>query len=346
MLKNRTEKIGSDQPCFIIAEVGVNHNGDLKLALELVDAAVKAGVDAVKFQTFTADSLVTRSAQMATYQKTNIGSETSQYEMLKELELQENDFLELKQYAERKGLIFISTPFDEQAFQLLENIDLELYKVGSGDLTNLPLIELIAKSQKQMIISTGMANMEEILEAVDVIKKHGGQPIILHCTSNYPTADEEVNLSAMQQIANATNCLVGYSDHTTSLDIPAYAVAMGAKVIEKHITLDKSMNGPDHKASIDPTELQVMVQKIRWIETVMGTGEKVPTSAELETALVARKSLIALQPIKKGDLITESHVGIKRPGSGLKPKYFQDVIGKKAVRDIELEDLLAWEDIE
>lgn len=338
-------RIGPEFPCFIIAEVGVNHNGNIDLAFKLIDEAHRSGVDAVKFQTFTAENLVTRTAKMATYQKNNLGTEKSQFEMLKELELKMSDFSELKAYTEKKGLTFISTPFDIEAFDLLEAINLEVYKVGSGDLTNLPLIELIAKTGKPMIISTGMADMDEVMESAELIKSCGNTPVILHCTSNYPTADHEVNLQAMNSIAEYTGCIVGYSDHTTSLEIPAIAVAKGAKVIEKHLTLDKQMVGPDHKASIEPDELARMVKKIRWMETLIGSGVKQPSKSELETAIVARKSLIALTTIKKGEVIKEEQIGVKRPGTGLKPKYFKNFVGKIASRDLEPETLLTWEDI-
>lgn len=340
---NRT--ISSEGPCFVIAEAGVNHNGDLHLAHQLIDAAYTAGADAVKFQTFTAENLVTKSATMAAYQQANTGYNKSQYEMLKSLELGQEDFLKLKTYTERKGLVFISTPFDDQAFELLESIQVKLYKVGSGDLTNLPFLVKIAQSGKPMIISTGMADMEEIHEAVNCIRNGGQQPVILHCTSNYPTADEEVNLSAMRQIQDETNCLVGYSDHTSSLEVPALAVAMGARVIEKHLTLSREMPGPDHMASVEPKAFRELINKIRWVETIMGSGVKMPAESEKDTALVARKSLVALEEIKAGELIGREKLGIKRPGSGVKPKYLEEFIGKIARRDIGADELITWEDV-
>lgn len=346
MIKIGHRSIGNEAPCFVIAEAGVNHNGDIKLAFQLIDVAAAAGADAIKFQTFTAANLVTQKAGMADYQKANTGLDQSQYEMLKALELSQDDFAELKIYAEEKDMVFISTPFDDDAVTLLENIGVELYKVGSGDLTNLPLISKLAALQKPIILSTGMANMEEIHEAVSAVTAYGTEPIVLHCTSNYPTSDDEVNLSAMNQIKRQTNCIVGYSDHTISIDIPALAVASGAKVIEKHITLDKAMAGPDHKASIEPIELESLIKKIRWVEKIMGDGAKTPTRSEALTALVARKSLVAGKEIKKGEVLTAGHLAIKRPGSGLKPKYYQDFIGKKATRDIGTEEILTWEDIQ
>lgn len=331
--------------CFIIAEAGVNHNGDINIAKKLVDKAKEAGVDAIKFQTFKAENLVTKEAPKAEYQKETTG-DGSQFEMLKKLALSLEDHIILKKYCEEKGIMFISTPFDFESVDLLEKTDVSLYKVSSGDLTNLPLLSYIANKNKPIILSTGMANLGEVEEAVETISKAGNdRTILLHCTSNYPTAYEEVNLRAMLTMKEAFKLPVGYSDHTIGIEIPIAAVALGAKVIEKHFTLDRNMKGPDHRASIEPDELKIMVRSIRNIELAMGDGIKRCNKSEENTKSVARKSIVANRNINKDEIITINDVSFKRPEQGLKPKYIDLIIGKKARRNIYRDEFITFEDI-
>jgi len=344
-IKIKNKSIGKGFPCFIIAEAGVNHNGDFNLAKKLIDRAKEAGVDAVKFQTFKAENIVTLEAQQAKYQTKNIGKKESQYAMLKRLELPYPAFRKLKEYCDQKGIIFLSTPHSSR-----EDVDLisklcPAIKVGSGDLTNLPTLEYMAKKQLPIILATGMANLEEVREAVKVIFPINKKLILLHCTTSYPTPLNEVNLKAMLTIKKEFNLPVGYSDHTEGIDVSLAAVAMGACVIEKHFTLDRKLPGPDHKASLEPKELREMVEGIRNIEMALGDGVKKPTPSEMETAKVARKSIIAGQDIKKGTKIKEEMVAIKRPGTGIQPKYFEKIIGKIAKRDIKKDKLLTWQAI-
>lgn len=331
--------------CFIIAEAGVNHNGDINIAKKLVDKAKEAGVDAIKFQTFKSENLVTEHAPKAEYQKETTG-DGSQFAMLKKLELSIEDHIILKKYCEEKGIMFISTPFDFESVDLLEKIDVSLYKVSSGDLTNLPLLNYIANKNKPIILSTGMANLGEVEEAVETIFKTGNNKLVLlHCTSNYPTAYEEVNLRAMLTMKEAFKLPVGYSDHTIGIEVPIAAVALGAKVIEKHFTLDKNMEGPDHKASLEPYELKMMVNSIRNIEIAMGDGVKRCSKSEENTKSVARKSIVANRNINKDEIITINDVSFKRPEQGLKPKYIDLIIGKKARRNIYRDEFITFEDI-
>tara|TARA_Y100000310_G_C20696501_1_gene826095 strand:+ start:241 stop:1287 length:1047 start_codon:yes stop_codon:yes gene_type:complete len=337
--------IGEGKPCFIIAEAGVNHNGSFGLAKKLVDAAKEAGVDAVKFQTFKAEKIVTPDAQQAKYQAKNIGKEESQYAMLKRLELTFTDFRKLKEYCDQKGIIFLSTPHSSK-----EDVDLvaELclaIKVGSGDLTNLPILKYIAGKKLPIILSTGMATLEEVREAVDVILPINKELILLHCTTNYPTPLDEVNLKAIQTIMKEFNLPTGYSDHTEGIEVSTAAVALGASVIEKHFTLDRNLPGPDHKASLEPSELREMVAKIRNVEKALGSGIKKPFPSELETAKVARKSIVAKINILKGAKITKDMMSIKRPGTGIKPKYLDKVFGKRVKKDIKKDSLISWDKI-
>lgn len=332
--------------CFIIAEAGVNHNGDINIAKKLVDKAKEAGVDAIKFQTFRAENLVTKEAPKAEYQKETTG-DGSQFEMLKKLELSLEDHIILKKYCEEKGIMFISTPFDYESVDLLEKTDVLLYKVSSGDLTNLPLLSYIANKNKPIILSTGMANLGEVEEAVETISKAGNDRIILlHCTSNYPTAYEDVNLRAMLTMKEAFKLPVGYSDHTIGIEIPIAAVALGAKVIEKHFTLDRNMKGPDHRASIEPDELKIMVRSIRNIELAMGDGIKRCNKSEENIRKVARKSIVAGRDISKDEVITINNISFKRPEFGLKPKYVDLVVGKKARRNIKVNEFITFNDVE
>ncbi|MFN8396531.1 MAG: N-acetylneuraminate synthase [Bacteroidia bacterium] len=339
--------IGPGQPCFIIAEAGVNHNGDPEIARLLIDAAADAGADAVKFQTFKAEKLVTKSAKMADYQVQNTGVVESQLEMLRKLELQYADHAELRDYANAKGLIFLSTPFDEDGIDFLRDLGVAAFKAGSGDLTNLPYLRKMAAQGLPMIISTGMAVMHEVRDAVDAINETGNPGlVVLHCTTNYPCPENEVNLRAMNTMGSTLNCLVGYSDHTDGILVPQLAVAAGACVIEKHFTLDRNMEGPDHRASLEPHELKEMVRMVRHVEAIMGHGDKVPNDSELRIMQVARKSIVAAVDIPEGATITEEMLEIKRPGTGISPKKLQDLLGKRAKGMIAAETILTWEMLE
>lgn len=330
--------------CFIIAEAGVNHNGDLKKALALIDIAVDARADAVKFQTFKAENLVVKTTPKAGYQKQTTDPFESQFEMLKRLELSEEMHKHLKSYAEKKGILFLSTPFDEESANLLEKLDVAAYKISSGELTNLPFLEFIAAKKRPMIVSTGMANLDEVRAAVEVIEKTGFKDFaLMHCTSNYPAEPSTVNLRAIQTLEKAFGKPVGYSDHTANQDVALAAVALGACIIEKHFTLDRNLPGPDHKASLEPKELISLIRKIRMIESAMGNGIKLPTESELEIASVARKSLISACTIKAGTQITSEMLVVKRPGTGLSPALFKSIVGRKAKNDIPEETPISFE---
>jgi len=323
---------------FIIAEAGVNHNGHLELAKKLVDIACEAGVDAVKFQTFKAKNLVSKSAKMADYQKENLKKETSQYEMLKQLELGFDEFIELKKYCNEKNIIFLSTPFDDESIEFLDNLGLEIFKIPSGEITNLPYLRKIGKSQKKVILSTGMSNLCDIENALNVLLEAGTKKeniTILHANTEYPTPKEDVNLKAMLTIKEAFKVDVGYSDHTLGIEIPIAAVAMGASVIEKHFTLDKTMSGPDHKASLEPHELKAMTKAIRNIEIAFGDGIKKPSKSETKNIEIARKSIVAKCNIKKGEIFSEKNLTTKRPANGISPMRWDEVIGKVANKDYE-----------
>lgn len=331
-----------DKKCFIIAEAGVNHNGNIDIAKQLIDVASVAGADAIKFQTFKAENLATKYAAKASYQRKNTG-QGSQYEMLKKLELSYEDHIILKKHCEEREILFISTPFDFQSVDLLEKLNTHLYKISSGDLTNIPLLRYIARLNKPMIVSTGMANLGEIEIAVREIEKLNNHKItLLHCTSNYPTEYENVNLYAMVTLKNTFKIPVGYSDHTEGIEIPIAAAAMGAKIIEKHFTLDRSMEGPDHKASLNPEELKKMVLSIRNIEKAFGDGIKICSKSEENTKKVARKSIVARVNIAKGEKISYENVTFKRPGNGISPVFIDEIIGKTAIEDIEEEAFITF----
>ncbi len=326
---------------FIIAEAGDNHNGDFNLALKLVDAAVEAGADCVKFQTFVTEEVVSVYAEQAEYQKNNTGKSESQYDMIKKLELSFGDFKKIKKYCDECGILFLSTAFDNPSIDFLESISIPFWKIPSGEITNLPYLIKIAKTHKDVILSTGMADMEEIEAAVKILKEYGaGEITLLHCTTEYPAPFEEVNLNAIDTIKNKFNCKVGYSDHTKGIVVPIAAVAKGATVIEKHFTLDKNMEGPDHKASLEPDELKEMVKSIRLIEDAMGDGEKKVTKSEEKNKSVARKSIVAKTTIYKGDTFTEQNITVKRPGNGISPMEWFSIIGTKAVRDFGKDELI------
>lgn len=335
--------IGDGEPVFIIAEVGVNHNGDLGMAMQLIDAAKASGVDAVKFQTFKAEDLVTHEAKMAEYQKQQIEDITSQYEMLKGLELDYENFIELKEYCDKKRIQFLSTPHSLSSIAFLEPL-IPVYKIASGDLTNIPFLEIIASYDKPIIMSTGMATLEEVSEAMSVIRKKGNNEIVLlHCVTNYPAALETLNLRAMLTLKETFEVPVGFSDHTIGFAASIAAVSLGACVIEKHFTLDKKLPGPDHKASIEPRELAEFVQILRSVESALGDGIKKPTEPEMKIREVARKSLVAKLDIQKGVIITEEMIEIKRPGFGIAPKHWNEIIGRRTKVAIEHEQVLKWD---
>lgn len=324
---------------LIIAEAGVNHNGSLDIAKQLVDAAVDAGVDIIKFQTFKADKLVSKDAKKAEYQKQNIGDgDDSQYQMLKKLELSESDHQELVAYCHQKGIRFWSTAFDIESIDFLHSLGLGLWKIPSGEITNYPFIKKIALLHEPVIMSTGMCDEDDIRNALDVLLKNGltkDQITILHCNTQYPTPMKDVNLKAMLTIKHDFETAVGYSDHTRGIEVPIAAVALGAEVIEKHFTLDRNMAGPDHKASLEPQELKAMVQAIRNIESALGTGIKQVSESERGNISVARKSIVASTYIKKGETLTDSNLSVKRPGTGISPMLWETIVGTKATKDYQ-----------
>lgn len=330
---------------FVIAEAGVNHNGNIDIAKKLIDAAVEAGVDAIKFQTFKAEKLVTKSAEKANYQRNNTG-EGTQLEMLKKLQLSPESHEIINNYCKEKQIMFISTPFDFESVDLLETLGVPLYKIGSGDLTNGPFLKYVAKLNKPIIISTGMANLGEVEMAIDVIREAGNEKIsLLHCTSNYPTDYEDVNLNAMITLKKAFKLPVGYSDHTIGIEVPVAAVGMGAEIIEKHFTLDKNMEGPDHRASLDPFELKQMVRSIRNIEKALGDGIKRCNKNEESTKRVARKSIVASKNINEGEIFTGENITFKRPGNGISPIHVELVLGRVAGSDIKEDEQITFSNI-
>ncbi|ALZ87504.1 N-acetylneuraminate synthase [Aerococcus urinaeequi] len=326
---------------FVIAEAGVNHNGSLELAKELVDAAKDAGADCVKFQTFVSKNIVSKNAVKAEYQKQQTEPEESQQDMLKKLELSFVEFVELNEYCKCKSIEFMSTAFDFDSIDFLDSLEMGTWKIPSGDITNLPYLIKIAKLNKPVILSTGMSTLEDIRSAIKVLKENGAEELtVLHCTTEYPTPFEDVNLRAMNTIKEEFGVKVGYSDHTKGIEVPIAAVALGATVIEKHFTLDRNMEGPDHKASLEPNELKAMVDSIRHIELALGNGMKQPAESEKKNMAVARKSIIASKDIKTGDIFTEENLTVKRPGDGISPMRWFDVIGKYAPRDFEEDELI------
>lgn len=329
---------------LIIAEAGVNHNGSFDTAKKLIDAASEAGVDYVKFQTFKADKMVTKAASRANYQDSNTRDKDSQYEMLKRLEISEEMHHQLINYCESKNIKFLSTAFDLESLTFLQSLGLKLAKIPSGEITNLPYLRSMAKLFPEIILSTGMANMEEIKAAFTVLIENGTKReniTILHCNTEYPTPMEDVNLKAMLDIKEQLNTKIGYSDHTLGIEVPIAAVALGAKVIEKHFTLNRNLPGPDHKASLEPDELMAMVTSIRNIEmAISGSGIKEPSPSELKNKPIARKSIVASQVIKKGEVFSEENLTIKRPGIGISPMKWDDVIGNVAHKEYREEDLI------
>jgi N,N'-diacetyllegionaminate synthase len=339
--------VGEHAPCFIIAEAGVNHNGDINLAKRLVDVAMQAGADAVKFQTFKAEDVVTKTAKKAEYQKKTTRAKESQFVMIKKLELSAGNFKELALHAHKNGIIFLSTPFDNESVDLLDGLGVPAFKIASGEITNFPLIRYIAKKGKPVILSTGMSSLGEISEALQVIRGEGvKQILLLHCVTAYPAKVEDVNLKAMETIRCEFKLPVGLSDHTLGITIPIAAVALGACVIEKHFTLDKSLPGPDHQASLEPEELKEMIKAIKEVEKAIGDGNKMPTEEEKQIQRVARRSIVARVSIPKGMIITEAMLDSKRPGTGIEPKYINKVIGAVARCRIEQDEPLTMNKLE
>lgn len=326
---------------FIIAEAGVNHNGDMQTAKKLIDAAAAAGADAVKFQTFKTENLVCRNAGKAAYQLEATGTDESQFDMLRKLELTPGMHTELISYCRGKNIMFLSTPFDLDSLRYLVDCGLAIIKIPSGEITNYPLLREAARSGRRIILSSGMSTLDEVREAVGVLKKNGGADItVLHCNTEYPTPFSDVNLRAMQTIREEIGVRVGYSDHTQGIEAAVAAAALGAEVIEKHFTLDKKMKGPDHKASLEPDELMEMVRSVRHIEQALGSGRKEPSASEKKNMSVVRKSIVAQCNISAGEVFTEENLTAKRPGSGLSPMLWEQVVGRKAGRDFAADEMI------
>lgn len=326
---------------YIIAEAGDNHNGDFNTALKLVDVAKRAGADCVKFQTFVTEEIISKYAEMAEYQKKNTGKEESQFEMVKRLELSFDEFRKIKEYCDRVGIQFLSTPFDLKSVDFLNELGVPFFKIPSGEITNYPYLIKIAHTGKPVVMSTGMCEPDEILAAINVLEKNGsGEITLLHCNTEYPTPLKDVNLYAMRTMKKMFGKKVGYSDHTKGIEVPVAAVALGACVIEKHFTLDKNMPGPDHKASLEPDELGRMVKNIRNIEIALGDGVKHVSESERKNIAIARKSIVARRNIQEGEILTEDNLAVKRPGTGINPMQWMEVLGTRAVRDFKEDELI------
>jgi len=328
---------------YIIAEAGVNHNGQFDLALKLCDEAKRAGVDAIKFQTWKTENIVTSSATLATYQEENISTKSdSQFQMLKKLELSYADFIRINRYCNQIGITFLSTPDDEESLEFLLGLNLNFIKVGSGEVTNIPYLRKIGSKRRRVVLSTGMSTLGDVERAYNTLLNAGATSVdLLHCTTNYPCPMSEVNLKAMLTLKEAFKCNVGYSDHTIGIDVSVAAVAMGATIIEKHFTLDKTMEGPDHKASLNPQELSEMVIAIRNIEDALGDGIKKPNKSEEEISKVVLKSIVAKRSIKEGDIFSENNLAIKRSSNGISALYWDFIVGKAAVKGYEIDDCIS-----
>jgi N,N'-diacetyllegionaminate synthase len=327
---------------LIIAEAGVNHNGDINIAKKLVDAAVEAGADIIKFQTYKTENLVTSNAEQAEYQIINSNKkDNSQFEMLKRLELSEDKFIELQAYCKMKNITFLSTPFDLESIDFLNKIELPFWKIPSGEITNYPYLLKIARTKKPVVLSTGMCTVQDIELAIDVLNKNGSEDIkILHCNTQYPTPLEDVNLYAIDFLRERLQKEVGYSDHTQGIEVALAAVALGATIIEKHFTLDRNMEGPDHKASLEPHELKQMIFLIRNIEVSLGSRYKTPTQSEIKNMKIARKSIVAKKCIHIGEMFTEDNITTKRPGTGINPMHWESVIGKIATKEFKEDEMI------
>ena len=332
---------------FIIAEAGVNHNGKMELAYKLVDAAKEAGVDAVKFQIFKSEKLISKSTKMADYQKENLKENISQLDMVKKLELSYEDFIKINEYCKEKGIMFMATPFDNDSLDFLVDIlKADVLKIGSGDLNNYPFLEKVALKNKEIILSTGMSNLSDIEGALDFISQYTDEEVkVLHCTTKYPCPMNEVNLKAMNTIKDAFQVAVGYSDHTLGIEVPIAAVALGAEIIEKHFTLDKTMEGPDHVASLEPNELKEMTRTIRNIEKALGSGIKKPNKSEVKIQSIVKRKIVLAKEVEANHILTENDLEYKRCENGIESKYYKSIIGKKVKRKIEADSPLMWEDI-
>ncbi len=340
-IKIADKTIGEYSKSFIIAEAGVNHNGSIEMAKKLVNAAKEAGADAVKFQTFKTKNLVTKNAKKAEYQIKNSGEE-SQYEMIKKLELSDSEFQEIAKYAESKGIIFLSSPFDTESVDLLDEMNIPAFKIASGEITNFPLLKHIAKKHRPVILSTGMSTIGEVEEALNLIEKYNDDIILMHCLTNYPAKKEDANLNVIKTLEYTFKRHVGFSDHTSGIEMSVAAVALGSCVIEKHFTIDKNLPGPDHKASLEPQELSEMVKAVRNVEKGLGNGIKKPTNDEIKIKKLVRKSIVAKKDILKGSILTEEMLTIKRPGTGIEPKYLDELVGRELIDDVKKDDLLKW----
>lgn len=329
----------------IIAEAGVNHNGSLVAAKKMVLAAKEAGADYVKFQTFLPEKLVSKHAKKADYQKQTTKQGESQLEMLQKLTLTQEEFLELKEYCQKHGIGFLSTPFDLESIHFLDKLDMDFWKLPSGEVTNMPYLLEIGKTGKPVVMSTGMCELEEVAAAVECLRKAGTKEIsLLHCNTEYPTPMEDVNLRAMQTMGHDFCLPVGYSDHTLGIEVPIAAAAMGACILEKHFTLDRTLEGPDHLASLEPKELKAMVEAVRNVEQAMGNGRKMPSESEEKNREAARKSIVAKKRIRKGEIFNEENLTVKRPGNGLSPMKWFEVLGQRAGRDFEEDELIVREE--
>ena len=336
--------LGVGEPTFIVAEIGVNHNGSVHMARKLIDAAKDAGADSVKFQSFKTERIVTKYAEKAVYQKETTDPKKSQFSMLKKLELGDAEIKELHRYAQKRNILFLSSAFDEESVDLLDSLDVPAFKVASGELTNLPLLRHMAEKKRPMILSTGLSTLDEIKEALEVITKEGVEDIILlHCVTSYPAKEEEANLKVMDLLRRQFGFPVGFSDHTLGITVSIAAAALGAVFIEKHFTLDRTLPGPDHRASLEPTEFKEMVKDIRDVERALGDGVKRLTANEEEIKKAARRSIVAKIRIRKGTIIRENMVDFKRPGTGLEPKNLCKIIGRRTKKDIEPDELITFE---
>lgn len=344
---NKT-RVGENQNVFLIAEAGVNHNGDFSIAKKLIDVAVKAGVDAIKFQTFVTENLLLSTTPKAEYQKKATTNMDTSYEMLEKYEFTKDDFKNLKNYCEEKKIIFLSTPFDKESVDWLDELNVAAFKIGSGDLNNFPLIKYICSKRKPMLLSTGMATLNEVIESVGFIKSNKIKEIVIfQCTTSYPAPYQELNLNVIDTYKRQfPEIILGFSDHSLGIEASIGATTKGVKLIEKHFTLDKNMEGPDHKASLEPYELTKWVSSIRNIEKALGNYEKIPSKSEFEIAKVARKSIVTLKDIKKEEILTLENITTKRPGIGIPPTKFEDILGKKLNKNLPKNSLINWEDID
>jgi len=344
MSRNIWNNISTNQKTFIIAEIGVNHNGDMEQARKLINEAKYSGADAVKFQSYNTEKICTKNTKKSKYQLETTNKKETFYEMLKSLELNKRDHVILKNYAEKNGIIFFSTPLDIESVDLLDSLNVPLFKIASGDINNLPLIDYVASKNKPMIVSTGRSTIEDINDCINTINKQKNKRVaILQCVSNYPASFEDLNLNTIITLKNKFNLPIGFSDHSVGIEASIAAVALGASIVEKHLTLDKNDIGPDHRASIEPSEFKNMVNAIRNTELALGNGIKRPMKSELWGRINVRKGLVANQNIPKGKTLTNEMISVKRPGDGIKPKYFEDLIGKITLTDIKKDESIKWE---